>query len=243
MILLFRELSPKKGNFSAPFSVINPAGIPGSILFQETLLKRRLIALLFVMLLAACAPLTPAAQPADTATPIAPAPTAAPPSPTPMPMPMLTPTPLGVTLEQLKNATYTLMAINNVPVKLTDGKFHFSDPTNLIDAVGQLIEPAAFGDLNGDGLIDAAVTIATNTGGSGTFHELIVVLAQKGQAADLLIGDRIQEKQLTILDGKIILDYLRQGPKDGLCCPSEHAQTTYQLQNGKLAVVSDQVIP
>jgi hypothetical protein len=212
-------------------------------------LKQRLILVLCVILLAACAPLSPAAQspstailPSDTPEPVIHSlpttslpPTVAPPSPTP--------TPAGVTLDQLRNGTYTLLSLDNVTVKLTDGKFKYSDQSKLINAVGQLIEPAAFGDLNGDSMNDAAVTIATNTGGSGTFHELIVVLAQQGQAADLMIGDRIREKQLTIQDGKIILDYLRQGPKDGLCCPSEHAQTSYRLQNGKLEVVSDKVIP
>jgi len=172
-------------------------------------LKSRFFALFLVLLLAACAPQSPTLPPADTATALPPLPTAVPTLPP-------SPTPVELNLDQLKNATYTLMAINNVPVKLIDGKLNFSDPANMINAVGQLIEPPAFGDLNGDGLKDAAVIIATNTGGSGTFHELIVVLAQKGQTADLQIGDRILEKQLTIQDGKIILDYLRQGPKDGL---------------------------
>lgn len=202
-------------------------------------MNRRFVVLFLVLLLAACTPLVPAAPtlpPADTATALPPLPTAVPTIPP-------SPTPVELNLDQLKNATYTLMAINNVPVKLIDGKLNFSDPANNMNAEGQLIEPVAFGDLNGDGLKDAAVIIATNTGGSGTFHELIVVLAQKGQAADLQIGDRIQEKQLTIQDGKIILDYLRQGPKDGLCCPSEHAKTTYQFQNGKLVVLNDQVTP
>lgn len=203
-------------------------------------MTRRFFMLFLVMLLAACAPQSltaaPTLPPADTATALPPLPTAVPTVPP-------SPTPVELNLDQLKNATYALMAINNVPVKLIDGKLNFSDPANNMKAEGQLIEPVAFGDLNGDGLKDAAVIIATNTGGSGTFHELIVVLAQTGQAADRLIGDRIQEKQLTIQDGKIILDYLRQGPKDGLCCPSEHAKTTYQFQNGKLVVLTDQVLP
>ena len=204
--------------------------------FRETFIKSRFFALFLVLLLAACAPQSPTLPPADTATALPPLPTAVPTLPP-------SPTPVELNLDQLKNATYTLNATNHSPAKLIDGKLNFSYPANMINAVGQLIEPPAFGDLNGDGLKDAAVIIATNTGGSGTFHELIVVLAQKGQAADLQIGDRIQEKQLTIQDGKIILDYLRQGPKDGLCCPSEHAKTTYQFQNGKLVVLNDQVTP
>jgi len=57
------------------------------------------------------------------------------------------------------------------------------------------------------------------------------------------VGDRIVEKQLTIADGKIVLDMLRQGPRDPLCCPSEHAIVTYRLNGSALEVVSDQVVP
>ena len=87
--------------------------------------------------------------------------------------------------------------------------------------------------------------IAANFGGSGTFHELIAILSKNGQAvqtANLFLGDRIQEKQLTIQGGKIALDYLRSGPTDPMCCPSEHALTTYQLSSGQLSVLSDQVL-
>jgi hypothetical protein len=127
-------------------------------------------------------------------------------------------------------------------VTLKDGKFNATDPTGMVTAKGQMLDQAAIGDLNGDGVPDAAIILAVDMGGSGTFHELIAVLAQKGQAADLLLGDRVQENTLSIHAGKIVLDYVRQGPSDPMCCPSEHAQTTYQLQDGKLVVVSDQVI-
>jgi len=219
------------------------ASAPGSILFQEIPLKRRLIWMLCVLLLAACAPLGPAAQPVDTAVhtvpPLAatlPLPTAAPVSPT------STPAPAGLTLEQLKNETYTLSSASSLQVTLKDGKFTSPDITGKATVTGQMLDQAAIGDLDGDGVADAVVILAVNMGGSGTFHELIAVLAQKGQVADLLLGDRVQENTLSIQTGKIVLDYVRQGPNDPMCCPSEHAQTTYQLQNGKLAVVSDQVI-
>jgi hypothetical protein len=197
-------------------------------------LNRRFCFLLLALLVSACAPLAaPAASPVpSTATA-----TLLPPTPTP------SPTVVPLDLTTLKNGTYTLSSIDNLQVTLVDGKFDVSDPAKNLKVSGQLIEPAAFGDLNGDGVADAALMIAANSGGSGTFHILIVVLAQKGQAASQLVGDRIQEKLLTIQRGKIILEYLRAGPNDPLCCPSEHARTTYQLNNAALEKVADQVIP
>ena len=46
--------------------------------------------------------------------------------------------------------------------------------------------PIAFGDLNGDGAADAAVIIATNSSGSGTFVALVAVLNDGGSPAQPL---------------------------------------------------------
>jgi hypothetical protein len=204
-------------------------------------LKLGTFIVLFVLLLTACAPsptpviLVPPTAP--TLTPAAALPTATiPPTPTSTP-------PAVPSLNQLKNATYTLSAANGLQVTLVDGQFDIRDSAKNTRASGQLIAPVTYGDVDGDGVTDAVVIIAVNTGGSGTFHELIVLLASKGQAASRMMGDRISEKQLGIKDGKITLDYLRAGPKDGLCCPSQLARTVLQYKNGELLVVSDEELP
>jgi len=191
-----------------------------------------------VFLLGAC---TPAAA-VTVAPPAQIPPTQVLPSPTPVP-PQPSATPAGVDLVFLENGVYTLASGDGLQVTLKDGMFKLSDPAKKLNVSGHLIEPPAFGDLNGDGLQDAAVIIATNTGGSGTFHELFAVLAQKGPAASVVLGDRIHENQLSIKAGIITLDYLRSGPKDPMCCPGEHAVTTFQFKNGSLQKISDQVLP
>ena len=194
---------------------------------------------LFMLLLTACAPVATPVIAVPPSPPTA-APTLVPATPTIM-VPA-TPVPAVPSLAQLKNATYTLSAANGLKVTLVDGKFEVSDAAKINTSRGQLLEPVAYGDVDGDGTADAVVIIAVNNGGSGTFHELIVLLASKGQAASRMMGDRIAEKKLSIQDGKISLDYLRAGPKDGLCCPSQRALTTLQYKNGELLVVSDQEI-
>lgn len=203
--------------------------------------------LLILVAACACAPLTPApaavpaaATPLPTLSPsLPPAPTAA---PTVVPSPVPSPTPQPWTLEQFKNFTYTLEAPMGA-VTLADGKFtkEIVEGKGSYTVRGQLIEKFATGDLNGDGLADAAVILAVNTGGSGTFHSLFIFLAKGGQAARQYLGDRIVERQISIADGKITLDILRQGPKDALCCPSEHAILTFRLNQGTLEKLSDQV--
>jgi len=202
---------------------------------MENALKIRTCFLLALLFLTACAPVS--APAASTLTPAAP--TSMPPSPTPIPSPTVPP----LDLAAIESGTYTLSALDNLKVTLAGGKVEVVNPPDNLKVTGRLIEPVAFGDLNGDGVDDAAFTIAVNTGGSGTFHIMIAVLARTNQVASQQVGDRIQEKQLSIQNAKIVLEYLRAGPRDGLCCPSEHAMTTYQFHQGDLLKIDDKVIP
>ena len=201
------------------------------------------IMLIFIFLTAAC---TPVATPATTLAP-SPVPTDAPPLSTPthkVVVETVTPATQGITDDLLRNFTYVLDSSGGVQVTLVNGTFNLNDTVHNMVASGQLVQ-SALGDLNGDGVPDAAVTLAANFGGSGTFHELIVVLSQDGaavQAADLFLEDRLSEKQLTIADGLITLEAVRHGAQDPLCCPTENAVTVYRYQTGQLEVVSDQVL-
>ena len=69
-----------------------------------------------------------------------------------------------------------------------------------------LLTYIAFGDLNGDGLPDAAVFLAENGGGTGVFVSLVVVINQAGQpvqAGSVFIDDRPIIAGVEIVDGKI----------------------------------------
>jgi len=207
-------------------------------------LKYLTLLLMLVFLTAAC---TPVATPAATLIP-SPIPTATSPAlSTPTSaviLPTVQPTSPVITVDLLRNFTYVLDSSGGMQVTLVDGKFNLNDAAHNMVASGQLVQ-SALGDLNGDGVQDAAVTLAANFGGSGTFHEMIVVLSEDGravQAADLFLEDRLNEKQLTISDGLITLDAVRHGPHDPLCCPTENAVTVYRYQAGQLEVVSDQIL-
>lgn len=199
--------------------------------------------------LSGCGIFTPV--PANGATPSAPAATLAPPAPpptftalpaAPTPSPAAdtpaAPSSGGLSLELLKNFTY-VVEDPTIQVSLKDGEFS-GDHIH-----SQLIAPAAFGDLNGDGLEDAAVVLATNLGGSGTFYDLIAVLNQNGtpaQAGYSPFGDRQAVRALRIADGRVVLDYLTQGRGDPFCCPSEHRLRSYVLDGGALRLASEQVL-
>jgi hypothetical protein len=141
---------------------------------------------------------------------------------------------------QLKNFTYTA-GFRGQQYHLQDGKYQARDDRSNSTTSVELVKDA-LGDLSGAG--DAAVIVASNFGGSGTFYKLIAVLNEKGApkesgAADL--GDRQKINALSIANQRITVDFLTQGPKDPLCCPTQHLVREYQLVNGQLSKVSERV--
>jgi len=186
--------------------------------------KSFLPVLTFILLLSACT--SPLAQtPQLTLTPAPPV-TVEPPTPAPTTPPL--------TVDMLMNATYMLPFYGRT-VTLTNGTYQEGAGAEIY-SVG-LVEPLALGDLNGDGLEDAAVILYENGGGSGVFVSLVAMLNQDGapvQAGVAQLGDRIQVNPLAIQDGHILLDMLVQGPNDPLCCPTEPVTQAYRLFNNGL---------
>ncbi len=149
-----------------------------------------------------------------------------------------------LSVDQLKNASYD--GIYDQPVTLVDGYYEgepfveggASRPT--VTFVGDLV---AYGDLNGDGVEDAAVLLAESSGGSGTFTYLAAVVNQDGQpvnAGTVLLGDRTQIKSLAIQNGQIVMEIVTQGPDDPMCCPTLKVRKTYSLQDGQLVEVGSE---
>ena len=148
-----------------------------------------------------------------------------------------------LTAEALANATYSSDYAATGEITLVDGQAEEEiAPGSASKLVVTLIEPTAFGDLNGDGVDDAAVLLASNSGGSGTFIDLHAVLNENGEpvdAASAFLGDRVQVNSLVIEDGEIIVDMITQGPNDAMCCPTQQETRTYQLVDGELVATSD----
>jgi hypothetical protein len=156
---------------------------------------------------------------------------------TPEPVPTSATVP-ALTLEALSNAEYHSPDWGTF--RLTNGLYE-RPPLNPGEASSvyttRLLEPAAFGDLNGDGAPDAVVGLATQSGGTGHFVELAAILNRDGspQNVDTLpLGDRVVIEEAGIQDGIITLQMRVHGPDDGLCCPSQLETWQFQLQGDHL---------
>ena len=188
-------------------------------------MKTKLFAALaiFTLVLAGCAqaPLTPLPSPV----------TESPQLPTVQPTgESAAATAAPLTPDMLKNATYYAPYTQKY-APLVDGHFEKGSGSDFLSVT--LLPQVAMGDLNGDGVTDAAVLLAENSGGSGTFVSLLAILNQNGklvQAANPApVDDRPQINDLKIQDGKILLDAIIHGPNDSMVLPTLADKSSYAV--------------
>ena len=148
----------------------------------------------------------------------------------------------ALTPDALANMTYNATMTADGTAPLSNGVYTetIAPDSASVTQVMLVPEPMAFGQV--DGQDAAAVLIAENGGGSGTFISLHLVVDQDGvpvDAASTLLGDRVRVSNLKITDdGLIIVDMVAQGPNDPMCCPSMPTTQAYALIGDQLVLVS-----
>lgn len=131
------------------------------------------------------------------------------------------------TLEQLRNATYPTPYRASKSITLVNGKFD-----SAAEHVNMTFVDATFGTLNGTPI--AVVHTATNTGGSGVFSEIYLVDGSLKPFGPGFLGDRLKNVKVQIVDNKVLVDMITQGPTEPLCCGTAPARQVWELQNGTL---------
>lgn len=137
-------------------------------------------------------------------------------------------------LESLaKNFAYVLGSGPKFALK--DGQYE--EGKSIQDFVRIRLNSLTSGDLNGDGLKDIAVVLASNFGGSGHFYMLTVLLNKVDglkQTNNLELGDRVVIQSLTISQGKISIEMLTQGPDDPMSSPRLRVKLSCRLDGEAL---------
>ena len=144
-------------------------------------------------------------------------------------LPEVVPSPFDA--EILKNLAYTLELVGDEAVQLTDGVY--DDAENQIHA--SWVDTYALGDINGQPT--AAVVLVANTGGSGTFSYLALVMDQEGEAVNVtstLLGDRITLNWVSIANDEVHIDFVTQGDDDPMCCATQRTLAIYVLDSNEL---------
>jgi len=142
-------------------------------------------------------------------------------------------TPAAISAAALANATYPSKLVESGTATLTDGRYRDEERGITITLIP---EHLAHATLEGEAV--AAVLLAENGGGSGTFVTLVLVRNEAGQpvaAASTFLGDRPRVKQVAINDeGTVTVDMVQVGANDKFCCPATPMRVSYAYQEGQL---------
>jgi hypothetical protein len=195
--------------------------------FSSTLYLPALLLILGAIVLSACSPQS-AGAPVITQVAPSPAPGA------------------KLTLDALKNAEYQSEFPASGKARLTDGRYEEEIAPGADATLSKLVitlgDQVACGDLDGNGVDDAAAILAANSGGSGVFVYLVAVINDRGtprHVASAALGDRVQIKSISIQSGEIGLSMITHGPNDPMCCPTQEVTRTFRLEGNELKPVSD----
>ena len=95
-----------------------------------------------------------------------------------------------------------------------------------------------YGDLDGDGVEDAAAIVTIDGGGTGKFPYLLAMINEGGtptNVANVALGDREIIHNVNVGDdGTITIEATAHTPEDGGCCPSTYMVWHYKLEDGVL---------
>lgn len=136
----------------------------------------------------------------------------------------------------VKDSTYL---IENELVTLKNGLSEIEiAPGSASKKVTKYFGNEAIGDLNNDGTPDTTFLLTQESGGSGTFFYVAVLISsEQGHVGTnaILLGDRIAPQSTEIKDGKIIVNYAdRKVGEPFSTAPSVGVSKYFKIDNGKL---------
>jgi hypothetical protein len=139
----------------------------------------------------------------------------------------------------LRDAEYPVEFASAGKARLKDGVFEEpAAPGSATRTTIRLGTEQSFGDVNGDGVEDAAATLVVDPGGSGTFTYLALVINDKGAArplAAVLLGDRIIVRSILVQPGGVMATMLLRRPDEPMTArPRTEITRTFELQGGRL---------
>ncbi|CCQ63065.1 Serine/Threonine protein kinase [Crocosphaera watsonii WH 0401] len=142
-----------------------------------------------------------------------------------------------LTEERLKNMEYIFY---DEVYQLTDGK-SFRPYLHSVGGVSVEIKQIAFGDINNNGLEDAAIFLSWNGDSSKVLNQLIVVLNENGtlrQTNTAPIGSRSIIEKFEIKDNQINIEMMTYSSEDSDCCPSLKTRKVFELKGDDLVLFS-----
>ncbi|HYV84380.1 MAG TPA: META domain-containing protein [Patescibacteria group bacterium] len=144
------------------------------------------------------------------------------------------------TIDELKRTTFHGLQVAPGTITLVDGRWEGKPAAEggasrpRVELVTDLRLAA---DLDGDGREEAVVLLAESSGGSGVLVDLAVA-GRDGDVvrnvATVLLGDRVQVRDLRLVGGTLVADVVQPGPGDAACCPGQMVTRFFRLKDDRL---------
>ena len=144
----------------------------------------------------------------------------------------------ALTLEALRNGTYSVDAVPGGTAKLTNGMFSIAAAPGSASTVTANFVMGAVGTIAGQP--GGAVVLVSSGGGTGQFVDLYAVDGTGKTTAKTNLGDRIKTESLSIdANGRIVVDLIVRGPNEPFALPATVPERrVYTLAGGTLTRVT-----
>ena len=117
-----------------------------------------------------------------------------------------------------------------------------AEPGSATRTTTRIIGRPVTGDLNGDGVADAAVVLIRDAGGSGAYYYVAAAINIGGKAEGTnakFLGDRITLRTIRIVNRQILVTYLDRKPSEPFSAKPTIAVTKrYALQGRVLKLIA-----
>lgn len=141
-------------------------------------------------------------------------------------------------VDVLPNTEYILESTSTGKAPLQEGYYEETSAPDSATMITVQLSQQAFGDIDQDGFEDAAVTLVVESGGSGTFTYLALVLNEEGTAKPLpavFLGDRIVINTIAIQSDTIMVTLLTRAPGEPMSEePTIEATQIFIIQDDQL---------
>lgn len=128
--------------------------------------------------------------------------------------------------------------INGENFNLIKGKSEIEIPNSSSKIITYYSNIETYNDFNNDKINDVAGLIMQNTGGSGTFFYLAVVLGGNKECQSIesvFLGDRVSPQSIEVEDNRIIVNYLDRALEDSMAdFPSIIISRQFLVENNRL---------
>ena len=148
----------------------------------------------------------------------------------------------STTTLDVKNMTYV---VSGETFNLKNGKAeNFDIPGSATKNILITFGESVIGDLNGDGIPDAAVLLENDSGGSGSFFYAVLVLSDEKTfkpTNSMLLGDRIAPQTVEIQNGQAVYNFAERKAGEPMTTPPSIGKSVWVYYDKKTGEIGELV--